>query len=120
MRTVCHALVEGPPACISVFAGRIADSGRDPVPIMAAAVQMIQAYPNVELIWASPRELLNVVQADAIGCHIITATPEILAKLPNLGKNLDEVSLATVRMFRDDGLKAGFRLSGRPLSVTRS
>ena len=120
VRTVCQALVAGPAACISVFAGRIADSGRDPVPIMAAAVQMVHAYPNVEVIWASPRELLNVVQADAIGCHIITATPDILAKLPTLGKDLDEFSLETVKMFRDDGVKAGFTLSGRPLSAAQA
>lgn len=120
VRTVCHALVAGPAACVSVFAGRIADSGRDPVPMMAAAVQMVNAYPNVEVIWASPRELLNVVQADAVGCHIITATPDILAKLPSLGKDLDEFSLETVKMFRDDGVKAGFTLSGRPLAAARS
>jgi transaldolase len=110
--TICQALREGPAACISVFAGRIADSGRDPMPIMAAAVELINAYAGVELIWASPRELLNVVQADAVGCHIITATSDILAKLPTLGKDLDEFSLDTVKMFRDDGLKAGFQLAG--------
>jgi transaldolase len=112
VRVICNALVEGPAACISVFAGRIADSGRDPMPIMAAAVEMVNAYRGVELIWASPRELLNVVQADAVGCHIITATSDILAKLPTLGKDLDEFSLDTVKMFRDDGLKAGFQLAG--------
>ena len=120
VRTVCDALVPGPAACISIFAGRIADTGRDPVPIMAAAVEMVQAYPGAEIIWASPRELLNVVQADAIGCHIITATPDILAKLPSLGKDLDEFSLETVKMFRDDGLTAGFTLSGRPQLAARS
>jgi transaldolase len=116
VRAVCEAFVEGPAACVSVFAGRIADTGRDPVPLMAAAVEMVNAYPNVELIWASPRELLNVIQADAIGCHIITATSDILAKLPGLGKDLDEFSLDTVKMFRDDGVKAGFTLAGSPLS----
>ena len=111
VRTVCEALTPGPAACVSVFAGRVADTGRDPVPMMAAAVEMINAYPNVELIWASPRELLNVVQADAVGCHIITATPDILAKLPTLGKDLTDFSLDTVKMFYDDGVKAGFTLA---------
>ena len=111
VRTVCDALTPGPAACVSVFAGRVADTGRDPVPMMAAAVEIINAYPNVELIWASPRELLNVVQADAVGCHIITATPDILAKLPTLGKDLTDFSLDTVKMFYEDGLKAGFTLS---------
>jgi transaldolase len=111
VRTVCDALTPGPAACVSVFAGRVADTGRDPVPMMAAAVEIINAYPNVELIWASPRELLNVVQADAVGCHIITATPDILAKLPTLGKDLTDFSLDTVKMFYDDGLEAGFTLS---------
>ena len=111
VRTVCDALTPGPAACVSVFAGRVADTGRDPVPMMAAAVDIINAYPNVELIWASPRELLNVVQADAVGCHIITATPDILAKLPTLGKDLTDFSLDTVKMFYDDGVKAGFALA---------
>ena len=111
VRTVCDALTPGPAACVSVFAGRVADTGRDPVPMMAAAVEIINAYPNVELIWASPRELLNVVQADAVGCHIITATPDILAKLPTLGKDLTDFSLDTVKMFYDDGVKAGFTLA---------
>ena len=110
VRTVCDALTPGPAACVSVFAGRVADTGRDPVPMMAAAVEIVNAYPNVELIWASPRELLNVVQADAVGCHIITATPDILAKLPTLGKDLTDFSLDTVKMFYDDGVKAGFKL----------
>jgi len=112
VRTVCDALVAGPAACVSVFAGRIADAGQDPVPIMAAAVDIVNARPGVELIWASPRELLNVVQADAVGCHIITATADILAKLPTLGKDLDEFSLDTVKMFHEDGRKAGFQLAG--------
>lgn len=111
VRTVCDALTPGPAACVSVFAGRVADTGRDPVPMMAAAVDIINAYPNVELIWASPRELLNVVQADAVGCHIITATPDILAKLPTLGRDLTDFSLDTVKMFYDDGVKAGFALA---------
>jgi transaldolase len=103
-------LAGGPSAKVSVFAGRIADTGRDPVPFMAAAVELLRPYPNLELIWASPRELLNVFQADAIGCHIITATSDILRKLDLVGKDLHEYSLDTVRMFYDDALKAGYQL----------
>jgi len=110
VRVVGAALGGGPPACVSVFAGRVADTGRDPVPLMAAAVELLRPYPNIELIWASPRELLNIFQADAIGCHIITATNDILAKLHLVGKDLHEYSLDTVKMFRDDALKAGFTL----------
>jgi transaldolase len=101
----------GPPCKISVFAGRIADTGRDPVPVMAAAVELLRPYPNLELIWASPRELLNIFQADAIGCHIITATTDILKKLHLVGKDLNKYSLETVKMFYDDAQKAGYRLS---------
>jgi transaldolase len=107
---VAAALAGGPPSCISVFAGRVADTGRDPVPVMAAAVKLLSAHPRMELIWASPRELLNVFQADACGCHIITATNDILNKLKLVGKDLDEYSLDTVKMFRDDAVKAGFTL----------
>jgi transaldolase len=110
VRDVGAALVGGPPACVSVFAGRIADTGRDPVPLMAAAVELLRPYPNVELIWASPRELLNIVQANAIGCHIITATNDILNKLNLFGKDLHDFSLDTVKMFREDALKAGYSL----------
>ena len=92
---------------ISVFAGRIADTGRDPTPMMAEAVRMLARHPNIRLLWASPRELLNVFQADAIGCHIITATPDVLAKLPIVGKGLEEFSLETVQMFRRDALASG-------------
>ncbi len=107
---VSAALADGPPAFVSVFAGRIADTGRDPMPIMAAAVELLRMSPNVELIWASPRELLNIFQADSIGCHIITATNDILAKLRLVGKDLHEYSLETVQMFRDDAVKAGYTL----------
>ncbi|HYB42664.1 MAG TPA: transaldolase, partial [Candidatus Methylomirabilis sp.] len=110
VRDVGAALAGGPPACISLFAGRVADTGRDPVPLMAAAVDLLRTFPNIELIWASPRELFNVFQADAVGCHIITATHDILAKLPLVGKDLREYSLDTVKMFRADALKAGFHL----------
>ncbi len=98
------------PANISVFAGRIADTGRDPVPLMSEAVQLMSRFPDQELIWASPRELLNVFQADEIGCHIITVTPDVLKKLELVGKCLDEYSLETVKMFRRDAIAAGFSL----------
>lgn len=97
-------------AYISVFAGRIADTGRDPVPLMAAAVELLRQYPNLELIWASPRELLNIFQADSVGCHIITATDDILKKLSTVGKDLAAFSLDTVKMFREDAVKAGFQI----------
>ena len=107
---VVEALAEGAPANVSMFAGRIADTGVDPVPIMAHAVRLLRPHPQIELIWASPRELLNVFQADAIGCHIITATTDILKKLSLVGKDLAEYSLETVKMFADDAAKSGFRL----------
>ncbi len=98
------------PAFVSVFAGRVADTGRDPVPLMAAARHVLDASPNVELIWASPRELLNIVQAAQIGCHVITVTPDILKKMPTLGRDLEDFSLDTVRMFRRDAEAAGYSL----------
>ena len=107
---VAAALAHGPSSYISVFAGRIADTGRDPMDIMQAAVDLLQSHPQLELIWASPRELLNIFQADQIGCHIITATNDILKKLSLVGKDLDEYSLETVKMFYDDAVKAGFSL----------
>jgi transaldolase len=110
VRTVTTALEGGAPAFVSLLAGRIADTGRDPLPIMTAAVEFLRSYPNVELIWGSPRELLNLIQADSIGCHIITATNEILKKLEMVGKDLDELSLDTVKMFYDDATKAGYSL----------
>ena len=110
VRDVMQALAGGPPAYVSVFAGRIADTARDPMPIMAAAVELLRPYPKVELIWASPRELLNIFQADQVGCHIITATNDILNKLELVGKSLEAFSLDTVKMFRDDALKAGYKL----------
>jgi len=102
-----EALSRSRAACISVFAGRIADTGRDPVPVMKAAVECLRRYPQLELIWASPRELLNVMQAASIGCHIITVTPDLLKKLSLVGKDLDQYSLETVKMFYEDGQKAG-------------
>ena len=103
-------LADGPGSFVSVFAGRIADSGRDPIPIMSEALERLAPYPHEELIWASPREVLNVVQADAIGCHVITVTDEILKRLSNLGRELDEYSLDTVRMFYRDAQAAGYTL----------
>ena len=104
------ALAGGPPAYVSVFAGRIADTGRDPVPLMAEAVDILRPHSNIELIWASPRELLNIFQADSVGCHIITATHDLLHKLALVGKDLDDYSLDTVKMFHRDAAQAGFEL----------
>jgi transaldolase len=110
VREACESLADASLAKISVFAGRIADTGRDPVPLMAAAVELLRPYPNLQLIWASPRELLNIFQADAIGCHIITATTDILRKFHLIGKDLHEYSLDTVKMFYEDAYKAGYEL----------
>jgi transaldolase len=110
VQAVVDAVAGGAPTYVSVFAGRIADSGIDPVPLMADAVRRLTAAPNTELIWASPRELLNIFQADAIGCHIITVTNDILQKLSLVGKDLSEYSLDTVKMFYSDGRAAGFVL----------
>jgi len=108
VQQVSAALAGGAPACVSVFAGRIADTGRDPVPLMAEAVKIVSSYPHMELIWASPRELLNIFQASEIGCHIITATNDILKKLSLVGKNLEDYSLETVQMFFQDAERAKF------------
>jgi transaldolase len=110
VRDVVAALDPATPSYVSVFAGRIADTGRDPVPHMAEAVKLLKVNPKAELIWASPRELLNIFQADAIGCHIITVTNDILKKLSLVGFDLDEYSLDTVKMFYNDAAAAGFKL----------
>ena len=110
VREITDALAAGPSANISVFAGRIADTGVDPLPLMRSALEIMRPYPQLELIWASPRELLNIVQASEIGCHIITVTSDILNKLPLIGKDLGEYSLDTVKMFRNDALASGFGL----------
>jgi transaldolase len=107
---VLGALSKGPGGYVSVFAGRVADAGINPLPIMEEVVDVLSDYPSIELIWASPRELYNVVQANEIGCHIITATNDILRKLPTLGKNLDQFSVETVRMFFDDATEAGYSI----------
>ena len=113
VRRVAEALAPETPAIVSVFAGRIADTGVDPVPLMAEALKILRERPKAELLWASPRELLNLFQADAIGCHIITATKDILAKLSLVGKDLDDYSLETVQMFRRDASAAGFEINDR-------
>lgn len=107
---VTKAMATCPSGYVSVFAGRIADTGRDPVPVMRQAVEILSSTPRLELIWASPRELFNVFQADQVGCHVITATNDILKKLELVGKDLSAYSLETVKMFRDDAMKAGFEL----------
>ena len=114
VKTATAALAGGAPSFVSVFAGRIADTGREPGPIIRAALDVMAPCPNLQLIWASPRELLNVVQADLLGCHVITMTPALLEKLHLLGRDLDEHSLDTVRMFRRDARLAGYTLP-RPL-----
>jgi transaldolase len=110
VRDVSDALRESASAIVSVFAGRVADTGRDPIPLMAAALEILRPLPNVELLWASPREVLNVVQADQIGCDIITVTYDLLTKVESLGRDPEEFSLDTVKMFRDDAQRAGLRL----------
>ena len=110
VRQVVECVAGGAACYVSVFAGRIADTGRDPLPVMTTAVEMLRGVPNAELIWASPRELLNIFQADAIGCHIITATSDILKKIPLIGQDLDDFSLDTVKMFYDDARQAGYTL----------
>jgi transaldolase len=107
---IATALRDGAPSCVSVFAGRIADAGVDPVPIMGRAVHILASAPRAELIWASPREVLNIVQADEVGCHIITMTHDLLPKVKSLGKDLEQFSLETVQMFHRDAVAAGFWL----------
>lgn len=110
VRAVVDALDPDVPAIVSVFAGRIADTGRDPVPLMRDAAKICAEKPKAELLWASPRELLNIFQAEECGCRIITVTSDILKKLAMVGKSLDELSLDTVKMFYNDASAAGFRL----------
>jgi transaldolase len=110
VRDVVASLNSAVPSCVSVFAGRIADTGRDPVPQMAASIALASTNPKAEVIWASPRELLNVFQADTIGCHIITVTNDIIKKLDLVNYDLDEYSLDTVKMFHNDASQAGYRV----------
>jgi transaldolase len=114
---VGEALAEKVPAVVSVFAGRIADTGRDPVPHMAEALRLLRNRPKAELLWASPREVLNIFQADEIGCHIITVTNDHLKKLALVAKNLDDYSRETVVMFYKDALSAGYTI---PLASKRA
>jgi transaldolase len=110
VEAVAEALSPNVPSYVSVFAGRIADTGRDPVPMMKKSISLLEKLNLTELIWASPRELLNIFQADEIGCHIITATPDIIGKLKLVGYDLDDYSLDTVKMFFKDATSAGFKL----------
>ena len=110
VRDVVAVLDSEIPSYVSVFAGRIADTGRDPVPLMAAAVELLKTRPKAELIWASPRELLNIFQADTIGCHVSTVTNDTLKKLALVGRDLHDYSLDTVKMFYEDAKGAGFEL----------
>ena len=110
VQNVADALKDGPDSIVSVFAGRIADTGVDPVPVMQEALTLLKVAPKAELLWASPREVLNIYQADNIGCHIITATNDLLRKLALGGKDLAEYSLETVQMFYDDAQSAGYTL----------
>ena len=110
VRKVAEAVQGGSSSFVSVFAGRVADTGVDPIPMMQEALELLKTAPNAELLWASPREVLNVYQAEAIGCHIITATNDILKKLDLNGKNLDVYSQETVQMFFNDAQAAGFHL----------
>lgn len=110
VRDVVASLDPNVPSYVSVFAGRVADTGHDPVPMMATAVDILKSAPASELIWASPRELLNIFQADEIGCHVITVTNDILKKLSLVGYDLDQYSLDTVKMFYKDAVDAGFKI----------
>jgi len=110
VQAVADAVKDGPESIVSVFAGRIADTGLDPVPLMSEALEILQAAPKAELLWASPREVLNIYQANSIGCHIITATNDIIRKLSLAGKDLAQYSLETVQMFYDDATRAGYQL----------
>jgi transaldolase len=114
VRHIAKALHGGAPSYISVFAGRVADTGRDPVPVMKSALELMAPNPNSQLVWASPRELLNIFQADEIGCHIITVTSDVLKKIKLIGKDLHEYSLETVRMFHDDAASSGYTLEAVP------
>ena len=114
VRHVAKALQGGAPSYISVFAGRVADTGRDPIPLMKSALELMAPEPNCQLVWASPRELLNIFQADEIGCHIITVTSDVLKKVSLVGKDLHEFSLETVRMFHDDAAHSGYTLELTP------
>jgi transaldolase len=114
VRHVAKALQGGAPSYISIFAGRVADTGRDPVPVMKSALEIMAPNPHCQLVWASPRELLNIFQADEIGCHIITVTSDLLKKVNLIGKDLGDFSLETVQMFHDDAARSGYTLEPKP------
>lgn len=121
VKRVAAHLSETTPSNISIFAGRIADTGRDPIPMVRECVDFLKNRPNIEVIWASPREFLNLSHADSVGCHIITVTKDLLSKLPLMGKDLDQFSMETVQMFREDAVKAGFAIKVfQPVSTTKS
>lgn len=117
MREVTECLAPEAPAMVSIFAGRIADTGRDPMPLMAEAVNILRRRPNAQFIWASPRELLNIFQAETCGCHFITLTSDILAKLSLVGKDLGEYSYDTVKMLHRDATEAGYSIDENPLDI---
>src|SRR5262249_52842087 len=110
VKAALPAMRLSPAGYISIFAGRVADAGIDPEPLMLCALELMYDYPQLELLWSSPREVFNVVQADRIGCHVITLTDDIMKKLPCIGKNLEEFSLDTVKMFYNDAVAAGYRM----------
>jgi transaldolase len=110
VQEVAGALNPATASYVSVFAGRIADTGTDPVPVMAKAIEILKSNPRAELMWASSRELLNIFQADAVGCHVITVTKDVLSKLSLVGHDLTDFSLDTVKMFYDDARRAGYTL----------
>lgn len=110
LKTILDVLNPDTPAILSIFAGRIADTGFDPVPLMEEAVKLAKSKPKAEVLWASPRELLNIFQADQVGCHIITVTPDVLKKLSGVGKDLEVFSLETVLMFYNDAQSAGYNI----------
>jgi transaldolase len=114
---IAKCIAPNAPAIVSVFAGRVADTGRDPVPLMRQCLEILKPYRHIELLWASPRELLNIFQADEIGCHIITVTNDVLAKLALVGKDLDEYSLDTVKMFYRDATAAGYSIAEQPVAA---
>jgi transaldolase len=111
VQEVFEVLDDSVPAFVSVFAGRIADTGRDPLPLMKAALEVIRPKRNAELLWASPREVFNLMQAELMGCHVITMTPDLLAKATKFGMDLEDLSLETVKMFHSDAQKSGFKIS---------
>ena len=111
VKEVYNALNPDVSSFVSVFAGRIADTGRDPLPLMKSALEILKPNPKAELLWASPREVFNLMQAELMGCHIITITPDLLAKAGKFGMDLEELSLDTVKMFYNDAVKSGFKIA---------